>query len=526
MKKLFSSIIAFMALAPIVFGQEIDRTLIGEITFVTSQNIYVRFSDTELIAIGDSLQLNASSESCLVVTSKSTTSCVCEIINGCAVEKGDAVTYKVLPKKKIEETETAKEELILQKTNLTEDEPFYKEDVRGRISVSSQSIIASNRDDRHRFMGRLSLNADHIRNSKFSFNTYLNYRQILNSGESSSLRQNSLFRVYNLAAHYEVLPSLSVTLGRNINPKISSLGAIDGLQAEKHFGKKYIGAIVGFRPDIFDFGFNSNLLQYGGYVGVATDSEDLYSQTTLGFIQQQNSGEIDRRYAYFQHNSAIFKNLNVFSSLEVDLFSKLNNLVTNDIRLTNLYVSARYRLNRKLNLTLSYDTRRRILYYETFQTDIERLLDDDIARQGARARINFRPYKSIMAGASYSKRFQNNSENKSDNINGFITFSRLPNIVGRLSLSYNRNESNYLLSNIGSARYYRDFFRGRLYTDVYYRYAHYDYVNMLNTFDQHYMGVDVSYNITRKLMFSLSGEYTIYNQENNIRIFTRLIQRF
>ncbi len=515
-----------MALVPIMSGQEIDKTLTGKVTFVTSQNIYVRFTDTEPIAIGDSLQLKASSASCLVVTSKSTTSCVCEIINGCAVEKGDAVTYNVIPKKKIEAPKIVKEELTLGTTDLAEEEPFYKEDIRGRISASSQSIIASNRDDRHRFMGRLSLNADHLRNSKFSFNTYLNYRQILDSGESASLRQNSLFRVYNLAAHYEVLPSLSVILGRNINPKISSLGAIDGLQAEKYFGKKYIGAIVGFRPDIFDFGFNSNLLQYGGYVGVATDSDDLYSQTTLGFIQQQNSGEIDRRYAYFQHNSTILKNLNVFSSLEVDLFRNLNNEVSNDIRLTNLYVSARYRFNRKLNLSLSYDSRKRILYYETFQTDIERLLDNDMARQGARARINFRPYKGIMAGASYSKRFQNNSENKSDNINGFVTFSRLSNIGGRLSLSYNRNDSNYLLSNIGSARYYRDFLRGRLNTNVYYRYVHYDYVNMLNTFDQHYMGADVSYNITRKLLFSISGEYTMYNQENNIRIFTRLIQRF
>lgn len=526
MKKLFSFVFGFMALVRIVSGQEIDRTLIGEVTFVTSQNIYVRFADTDLISVGDSLQLQTKSESCLIITSKSTTSCVCEIVNGCSIEKGDAVTYTVIPKKKREETETVKEELTVQTSNLKKEEPFYKEDIRGRISVSSQNIIASNRDDRHRFMGRLSLNADHIKNSKFSFNTYLNYRQILNSGESSSVRQNSLFRVYNLAAHYEVLPSMSVTFGRNINPKISSLGAIDGLQAEKYFGKKYIGAIVGFRPDIFDFGFNSNLLQYGGYVGIDTNSDHLYSQTTLGFIQQKNSGEIDRRYAYFQHNSTLFKNFNVFSSLEVDLFSKLNNEVSNDIRLTNLYVSARYRFNRKLNMSLSYDSRKRILYYETFQTDIERLLDDDIARQGARARINFRPSKGIMTGASYSKRFQNNSENKSDNINGFVTFSKIPNIGGRLSLSYNRNESNYLLSNIGSVRYFHDFLRGRLSTNGYYRFVHYDYVNMLNTFNQHYMGVDVSYNITRKLLFGISVECTIYNQENNIRIFSRLIQRF
>ena len=48
-----------------------------------------------------------------------------------------------------------------------------------------------------------------------------------------------------------------------------------------------------------------------------TDAKKFYSQTTLGFVEQQNAGETDRRFAYFQHNSTIFKNLNlllVFSS--------------------------------------------------------------------------------------------------------------------------------------------------------------------------------------------------------------------
>jgi len=354
----------------------------------------------------------------------------------------------------------------------------------------------------------------------------MNYRQILDAGETSSLQNNSILRIYNFGIRYDAAPTLSLTLGRNINPKISSLGAIDGLQVEKYFGKKYVGAIVGFRPDIFDYGFNANLLQYGGFIGTMTNSENFYSQTTLGFIEQQNSGEIDRRFAYFQHNSTISKNLNIFSSLELDLFSKLNGVVSNEIRLTNLYVSARYRFSRKFNMMLSYDSRKRILYYETFQTEIERFLDDDIARQGLRTRINLRPFKNIFAGASYSKRFQSNSENKSDNIYGYLTLSKIPNIGGRVTVSYNRNESNYLKSNIGSLRYYRGFFDGRLNTDIYYRFVHYDYVNSLDPISQHYMGTDVSYNFTRKLLGSISCEFTTYNEENNYRIFTRLIQRF
>ena len=93
----------------------------------------------------------------------------------------------------------------------------------------------------------------------------------------------------------------------------------------------------------FDYGFNADLLQYGGYIGTATINENLYTQTTLGFVEQRNGNATDRRYGYFQHSSTFFRKLNLFSSLEVDLYSKLNDVETTEVRLTNLYTSARYR---------------------------------------------------------------------------------------------------------------------------------------------------------------------------------------
>lgn len=525
MKFRFSFIIAFMALTYNVIGQDPLPQLEGQVSFVTTQNIYVKFQDTRAIVIGDTLRLEGTNTSCLLVKSKSTTSCVCEIVEGCTIEKGAKVIYQIRRTQVVEKEEIQPEQfkpLIAD----SEEEPFYKENIRGNISATSYNTIAEKRDDRHRLMGRLSIYANHIKNSKFSFNTYLNYRHILDQKDSSSIQNNNILRVYNFAVHYDATPTLSLTLGRNINPKISSLGAIDGLQVEKYFGKKYIGVIGGFRPDIFNYGFDSNLFQYGGYIGTMTEGAKFYSQTTLGFIQQQNSGEIDRRYAYFQHTSTIAKNLNLFSSLELDLYSKLNDEVSNEIRLTNLYVSARYRFSRKFNMMLSYDSRKRILYYETFQTEIERLLDDDIARQGARVRMNVRPFKNILVGASYSKRFQNNSENRSDNIYGYVTLSKVPFIDGRLSLSYNRNESNYLKSNVASIRHSNSYFEGSLNADFYYRFVYYDYANSLDPLNQHYVGTNLSYNITRKLRFGLTGEFATSDVENSYRIYSRIVQRF
>ena len=527
MKNFIKFLIVFLVLTYNVFGQTSDPIINGTVSFVTSSNIYVKFENTKDIAIGDSLKLSSTNTACLVVKSKSSSSCVCQVVNDCEIQKGDAVIFVNTPKEKVNTTVPKKELLpVVEDADETITDPMYKEKIRGRISASSYSNILSNRDDRHRIMSRLSVDADHIKGSKYSFNTYLNYRHILDQAETSSLQNNSFLRVYNLGARYDASPTLSFTLGRNINPKISSIGAIDGLQVEKYFGKSYAGAIVGFRPDIFDYGFNADLLQYGGYVGTITDKDDFYAQTTVGAIEQRANDDIDRRYVYLQHSSTLFKNLNIFSSMEMDIFSKLNYTTKNNLRLTNLYVSGRYRFNRGLNMMLSYDSRKRIIYYETFQTEIERILDDDIARQGARARINFRPYKNILAGVSYSKRFQSDNENKSDNIYGYVTLTKVPNIGGRLSLTYNRNESNYLESNIGAARYSRGFLNGRLNTDLYYRLVFYDYTSGMESLEQHYFGTNLSYNINRKLLVSISGELSTFNDENNIRIYSRIIQRF
>jgi len=201
--------------------------------------------------------------------------------------------------------------------------------------------------------------------------------------------------------------------------------------------------------------------------------------------------------------------------------------VNADIRLTNLYVSARYRFSRKVNAMVSYDSRKRIIYYETFQSAIEKLLDEDIARQGLRFRINIRPVKNLSTGFGYSKRFQSDNENKSDNLNAYATYSRLPTINGSISINYNMNTSNYLKSNILSARYARYIIENKLDAELSYRLANFDYFNSFTpAYNQQYYALNISLRISKKLFFSAYGEMATTDRENNYRIFTKLIQRF
>ena len=502
----------------------------GKVSFITSNNIYVKFESTEHISVGDTLKFMNQINPCLLVTSKSSKSLVCSTLNECIVNKGDVVYFLNLANKPVKANVSVKEEPVITETDTSDTEDKTTMDhslINGRFSVASSSALSELRGDIHSIMSTISLNATHIKNTGFSFESYLNYRQNFISEDMDSSVETTFFNVYDLNLRYDFDPSFSIVLGRKINPKISSVGAIDGLQIEKSFGKNYLGAISGFRPDMYDYSFNSDLFEYGAYVGRASRNENFYAETTLGFLEQLNKGETDRRFVYFQHSSTINSKLNLFTSLELDLSKKLNDSVDVPLRLTNLYASARYRFNRNLDLSVSYDSRKRILYYETFQTEIEKLLDEDLARQGLRMNINVRPIKNLQTGFSYSKRFQSDDQNKSDNLYGYISLSKIPLVGGALSFNYNMNTSNYMKSNILSIRHSRTLVKNKLDADFYYRLADYDYFNsLIPALRQSYFGTNFSYNINRELLFGVFAEYSSSSQEDYFRINTRIVKRF
>jgi hypothetical protein len=526
MKKLLNIVIVSISFVTCSFGQDNQGTQSGTVTFVTSNNVYVKFDTTDSIAIGDELFFNGSP--CLKVSEKSSSSVVCALINDCVIDKDATITHISIKDVEIttEAIEGNVDEIIPAETVQPKEPPeskksLYNENVRGRISLASYNNFSNLRENRHRLLTRFSLNANHINDGKFSIESNLAYRSELETPPNYSGR-TSIFNIYNLNGTYEATPSLSVSLGRKINAKASTFGANDGLQVEKYFGNFYLGGVVGFRPDFQDYGFNSDLLQYGGYMGIESSSENFYSTTTLGAMEQTNAGATDRRYLFLQHSSTINNNLNIFSSMEMDIFGNSGT----STRLTNLFLSARYRFSRAVNLMVSYDSRKRIIYYETFQNDIERILDEDLARQGIRVRINVRPIKVIWAGASYNTRFQGGDQNKSDNIYGYVTLTKIPKLGGSINVSYSMNSSRYLNSNIFAARHSRQLVKNKLSADFYFRMADYDYKNQSTQYKQNYYGLQLGYSISRSWQLSFSSELATLDQENSMRFYTQLTKRF
>ncbi len=515
-----------------LIGQEEAKFLEGRVSYITPQNIYVKFQSTNIIKIGDTLYHTQNNIllPVLIVNQKSSTSCVGSTLSDANVKLDDILVYKIkiIPELAKSEPSEALPQSLQEKDFSTEEiepnviskEPKNIESIRGRISSSSYSNFINGQDPKHRLLHRLSLNLSNINNSKFSVETYINFRQNIDPNKEN----DNVFRIYNLAVKYDIDSTFSIMAGRKINNKVSSLGAIDGLQAEKLFKKFYVGIIAGFRPDIYDFNFNSKLLEYGSYFGHISDHKKINSQSTLGILEQRNLNQIDRRYAYFQHSSTINNKLNIFTSIELDLYNKINEISSLDFRLTNFYISGRYRFNNKLNVSLSYDSRKRIIYYETLRTEIERLLEEDDSRQGIRFNINVKPFKYISSGISFSERFQVNNLNKSRNINGYLSFSKLP-IGGRFALNYNLNTSLYLMSKIGSANYSRSMMKNKLNIDLYYRNVDYMYLNNETKIIQNYFGGGFTYRFSKKIMFNFLGEISTTYGTQNYRLNTKLNYR-
>jgi hypothetical protein len=69
---------------------------------------------------------------------------------------------------------------------------------------------------------------------------------------------------------------------------------------------------LGSRPDYSNYGYNLDLLQFGGYVNRSDSIGDGTMQNSIAVMQQMNNSKTDRRFLYLQHNNNIFNKTSLF----------------------------------------------------------------------------------------------------------------------------------------------------------------------------------------------------------------------
>jgi hypothetical protein len=526
--------IFLMASFPLA-GQAQQVMIEGNVTFKSSKNIYVRFNSTEFIRTGDTLFIKVADNwiPALIVNQKSSTSCVCTSYTTENMVVGQLVSFfpKFIPipeKKPSEDVIPETIPLIVTPDTVKNDSvvrKIKKQLINGRLTFSTNaSINSDNSSNFQRIRTAFSVNVQNIRNSAFSTQAYITYRHRYGIDQITTNFYDD-FKVFTLAVQYAPGDKFNVWVGRKMNNNMANMGAIDGIQTEYKINKLIIGAFAGSRPDFTDFSFNPALNQFGAYLVRNDKTDSGMAQTSIAIAEQQNDFKTDRRFIYLQHNNSLIKNLNLFLSSELDLYKKINGEVSNTPNITSVYLSLRYRLRKNLSISTSYDNRRNIIYYESYQTYIDQLLAQE-TRQGFRVQMNYSPFKSISINASTFYRYQGDNPTPTKNYVGNINFNNIPGLKMNVAVNANVLESYYFKGTIIGGRVSDDFLKGKINAELNYRNVNYTFFNSESSLQQHIAGFNLNFNLLKKTSLILSYEGTFEPKTTYHRYFITAIQRF
>ena len=515
--------------------EKVEKT--GTVTFKSSQNVYVKFENTEGIVRGDTLfrKTNNKLIPAVLVQFISTKSVAGEAIGSIELNTDDKL-YAIIER---EIPEAVTEEANVQNpvpVSTGEADAAVKENfknrkikepaVTGKFSVQSYSNISNSPyfADNQRWRYSFSLRTQNIGGSGLSFSDYMTFAY--RADQWSRIKDNfgRSLRVYDFALSYDFNPKTTLWLGRHLNRKISNISSIDGIQFETGIGSNYAGIVAGSRPNYTDLGLNLKLFEYGIYIGREDSLSTGYMNNTAAFFEQTNDFRTDRRFLYFQHSNSLLPNTNIFLSTEVDMFKQLSGVKKNEFQLTSLFTSVRYSPSRVVSFSLNYDARKNVIYYETFKNFIDSLFENE-TRQGFNARINIRPVNRLTLGLSGGYRFQKSDIKPARNFSGYLTYSRIPSVEITPTLSYTKLITSYIEGGVAGLRLSRSF---DSYFDlsVYYRNTQYKFYSTIGNLDQNSISVDLSTYLLNPVFLSVSYEGIFEKTSTSGRILLDLTTRF
>ncbi len=453
---MFKIIIAFMFLGIVIYAQDTNlQKKIGSVTFITPQNVYLKFDDLEGITPGDTLYHEQSGKAIPVISVKyvSSMSCAGEKIGNDILKVGDQVFVWVKPgaitSQPIVKAGTEQDTNLAKIKNMpvikVTNAKFNRDRSNFYGSFNANSFTNytnfANTPGLQRWNYTLNLNANKIGGSSIYFSNYMNLAYMSSEWQDVKANVFNNLRIYDLSLGYKT-DDFNMWLGRHINYNISNIGPVDGLMMEKSFGNFSFGGVAGSRPDLFNMGFNFKYFEYGAYINRVDSSGSGAMQNTVALFQQTYNQKTDRRFLYLQHTNNLYSNINFFASSEIDLYKQQNNIGSSEFSLTSLYMSMQYTPIRLVSVNLSYDARKNVVYYESFKSFIDSLFDNEM-RQGLRLSFFLRPFLGtfINLGGGYS--YQKGDLRPSRNFNVSITQSEIPLLDISATISANKIIGSY-----------------------------------------------------------------------------------
>ena len=502
----------------------------GTISYLSLNKVYVRFPTTDSLHVGDTLRVwqNDQWKKALIIESLSSQSCITDSFIPISLVIGTKISGPEKIKPVIKKANAYELVPYLSASPRPEKKPKEspnKQQIDSRISVSTNGSRNQNARDFDRLRTTASLDIQHIQDSRLSLESYVTFNHKLGTPINDSTFRND-FKIYALALSYASEKGIIVSLGRKLNNRLANMGAIDGLQVEKSFRKFTWGTFAGTRPDVQDYSFNKELTQFGGFFAHESETTNGPIQTSLAFAEQKFKSATDRRFIYFQHSNAYLKNLQLFYSVECDLFQNVDSVETNRWDLTSMYLSLRYKASNKLSFTTSYDNRKNIIYYESYRNFLDQLLNQE-TRQGFRLQMNYRVHPLAYLSLSGFYRYQSNRPDPTKNYVANLSISQIPKVQASVNLNFNYMDTYYFSGTIWGASVNKDLFKGFLSTEFSYRKVDYLFVNKeQGTLNQHIWGGSLNFYGKKRTSLMLSYEGTIEPTIQYGRYYLTLTQRF
>lgn len=242
----------------------------------------------------------------------------------------------------------------------------------------------------------------------FAIRTRARYNQRTRSYNNNIPQEEWRNRIYEFSFSYDNEDALfNFKTGRIISNHLSGVGYIDGLMVQQNVSHALrYGVFVGTQPEWQYSDFQTSLQKYGGYVNFRHgDFRGFRYDGTVAAAGAYHSGTVSREFLYIRNTISNSSGWHFYQSAEIDINREWRKEKTGkDIALSNLFLSARYRFSRSVNVGLSYDNRKNYWTYET--RTLSDSLFDDFLRRGLRGNISVRlPHNyTIFANAGYRSR--------------------------------------------------------------------------------------------------------------------------
>lgn len=518
----------------LMFSQQIEER-VGKVTYLSSQNVYVEYFNTKGINSGDTLffrDVNNTLFPAAIANYISGRSVAATPTGVLSIEKEMILTVFVTVQEekidpKIEEKEV--EQPVIKEVEI---ESKITRKNKGRKSFYGRFYAQSVSDFgntpvygyNQRFRYSLSFTANDINEMPLSFNFYSNFAYRVSDLSKSDYNLGRMLKIYNLNLEYN-LDSLTVLkAGRFIESNLSSIGTVDGVSIIRKFENFDAGLILGSRPNFSDNGLNLNLFQFGGFISNFYESGSTSTRNSLGIVNQTESFNTDRRFIYFQ-NSTYFSNLlSFFGSAEADIYKKENGEAKTTFSLTNYYLTLRYKPVNEVNLSISFDGRKNIIYYETFKSFLDSVLENEMLN-GFRISASIKPIKNLFFNLRYGYRSTSSDSRASTHYGLSINYLNPILFDTMTELFFNSNTGAYLTGQNFGFSLSRDLteeisLRGGI------RFNSYTFDKGNIDFVQRILDLEIYWQILRNLYASISFEGQFETSETFNRIYFSVSTKF